>query len=182
MTKNKELELLETPKELSRALFRNVLGLSWGDHLEPCNGHSAISDLLPSFTTNDIDENKPADFHYDASVSDGLWQYAPRFNWVITNPPFSLAHKILPLAYENSYSGVAFLLRLTYLEPCGNRADWLKKHADKMSHLIVFNPRPKFKANKKGKLATDSATVAWMVWQRDWTKGTNVVFVDSWNA
>ena len=51
------------------------------------------------------------------------------------------------------------LLRLSYAEPCLNRAEWLKAHP--ISHLIVL-PRISFTGNGK----TDNVTCAWFVWDK----------------
>ena len=39
----------------------------------------------------------------------------------MTNPPFKVAHLILPHAFKAARVGVAFLLRLTYAEPAKGR-------------------------------------------------------------
>jgi hypothetical protein len=83
-------------------------------------------------------------------------------NWAtVTYPPFDLASKILPLAYEQSPWGVAFLLKLDYLAPHG---DWLIEHADSLRHIIAVNPLHCLPGDAYG-----SASVAWMVWQKSWS-------------
>jgi hypothetical protein len=107
----------------------------------------------------------------DATTPD-FWSYwtqhmgrmasAKRTPWAtITYPPFDLASKILPLAYEHSPWGVAFLLKLDYLEPHG---DWLIEHADSLRHIIAVNPVHCLPGD-----AYRSASVAWMVWQKSWS-------------
>ncbi len=59
--------------------------------------------------------------------------------------------------------GVAFLLRLSYLEPCWDRADWLVQHP--VSKLIVL-PRISFTGDHK----TDSVTCGWFVWVKGGTE------------
>jgi hypothetical protein len=144
---------------------------------EPCAGQGAISQVLEEsdriVVGTDIQECDIAP--RDATTRE-FWEWwdlmldnAPSDNhdWAtVTNPPFNRAAEILPLAYEYSPWGVAFLLRLSYLEPAENRADWLEQHADNMRHLIPVNPRPKFRRDTKG---SDSSTVAWMIWQKSWS-------------
>jgi len=50
-------------------------------------------------------------------------------------------------------------LRLSYLEPCQNRAQWLADHP--LTKLIVL---PRISFNGSGK--TDSCTTAWMIWDK----------------
>jgi hypothetical protein len=95
---------------------------------------------------------------------------------VISNPPYNVAPDILPLAWEHSRLGMAMLLRLTYLEPTANRAEWLQDTP--LSNLIIFNPRPKFRQGS----GSDSATVAWFVWRRGWKDETRVSFCTDWQG
>jgi hypothetical protein len=166
-----------TPQPITKILLENVSYLP-EFCFEPCAGQGAItevlrdSDRMVSDTDIQWDLNCPKD-----ATTPEFWEYwadsmrrMPNIdccNWAtVTNPPFSLASKILPLAYEYSPWGVAFLLRLSYLEPAGDRASWLQEHADNMRYLIPVNPRPQFRKNTKG---TDSSTVFWGVWQRSWS-------------
>ena len=163
MKSRHKLDFYQTHEALTRALFIHCAVPLGGSVLEPCNGHGAISNVLKasgqfySVPTNDIDPDKPADTHWDATQEVG-WG-SDSWNWVITNPPFSVAPKVLPLAYDHCVLGMAMLLRLTYLEPTRDRGAWLQQNPP--SQVIVFNPRPKFREDTKG---TDSATVAWFVW------------------
>jgi hypothetical protein len=136
---------------------------------EPCVGDGDMARVLErraSFViTNDIDQEVLADFHGDAGSRDALiWR--EKFDWVITNPPFSESHRILPLAFENARIGVAFLLRLTYLEPTSKknpRGDWLVRYSDHMRYLMTFgSPRPSFTSDGR----KDSTTSAWFVWDK----------------
>jgi hypothetical protein len=71
---------------------------------------------------------------------------------------------------------MAMLLRLSYLEPCENRASWLVEHPP--AKLIVFNPRPRFRADTGG---TDSVTSAWFIWHRFGdSQGTELEFCTNW--
>jgi hypothetical protein len=142
---------------------------------DPCAGRGAItevlrdSDRMVSDTDIQWDLNCPTD-----ATTQEFWEYwadsmrrMPSIdcrNWAtITYPSFDLASKILPLAYEHSPWGVAFLLKLDCLEPHG---DWLIEHADSLRHIIAVNPRPRLRADVCG---TKYASVAWMVWQKSWS-------------
>jgi hypothetical protein len=172
-----ESDYYPTPQGLTKSLIQNVPQLPQLC-FEPCAGQGAItevlrdSDRMVSDTDIQWDLNCPTD-----ATTHEFWRYwadsmrrMPSIDcrsWAtITNPPFSLAAKILPLAYEYSPWGVAFLLRLTYLEPTENRSIWLKEHADNLRYVIPVNPRPVFRKDKSG---GDSCTVAWMVWQKSWS-------------
>lgn len=141
--------------------------------LEPCNGKGDISRLFPNVVTNDIVSG--SDYQLDATLKES-WNQFPEIDWVVTNPPFVHAPIILPLAYEKAKSGVISLLRLSYLEPCANRAAWLKKHPP--TQLLIVSPRPQYRSDTKG---SDSVTSAWFFWEKEKLEGnTKIVFCNDW--
>ena len=153
-----------------------------GSIFECCAGDGAIANLLkaqyPHVYTNDIDKSFDCDDFVDATREDSwkTWEYANWCNSVVTNPPFSQAHLILPLAYKYAKFQVAMLLRLTYLEPCENRAEWLEAYPP--NRVMVFGqPRPSFSGNGKH----DSCTTAWMVWDKTSPNSFKWDFVYKWN-
>jgi hypothetical protein len=138
-----------------------VTGGICGRVFEPCAGDRDIADVLTDagceVVANDLDRSRSADLHGDAR-DPKFWQSVGSFDWVVTNPPFSEADRILPLAYEHA-KAVAMLLRLSYLEPCGGRAAWLSEFPP--DQLLVL-PRISFTGDGK----TDSVTCGWMIWRR----------------
>lgn len=80
----------------------------------------------------------------------------PKHIDIVTNPPFNEANRIVP-AFVRAGHRCAFLLRLSWLEPTGDRQDFLAENPP--SGLIVL-PRYSFTGDGK----TDSATAAWMLW------------------
>lgn len=181
-------DFYETDRRLTEALLRKVY-IS-GEVIELCAGDDAITDVLVAHDhygihtvwTNDIDPTKECDFTCDATDPlAAVYNVAnTQPDWIVTNPPFSQAHLIIPLAYQHAQEGIAMLLRLSYLEPTPKRnarGPWLIKHASNLSNLIIFNPRPSYTGNG----STDSVTSAWMVWQKARLGvGTKVDFVMNW--
>ncbi|NJM66906.1 MAG: hypothetical protein HC851_15180 [Acaryochloris sp. RU_4_1] len=157
-----EHDFYPTAEALTQALLQ-VVSIS-GTVLEPCAGDGAIAQLFPNCHTNDLHTQR-WDHQLDATLPES-WEQFAACEWVVTNPPFNRAPQILPHAYTHVQVGVAFLLRLSYLEPCADRSEWLKTHADRMTHVIVLNPRPKFRSDSRG---GDNVTTAWFVWQRDFS-------------
>jgi hypothetical protein len=167
--KRVENDFYPTAGELVRQLKAKVK--IEGQVNECCAGDGAIAAEFYGSVTNDIalypGEFTP-DFNMDATMPESWAEFEAEggCDWVVTNPPFKFAHQILPLAFDSARVGVAFMLRLSYYEPCGNRAIWLKENADQMTHLIPINPRPKFRADTND---DDKVTVAWFVWRKDWS-------------
>jgi len=159
----RELDFYPTAAWATEALLERVPIA--GRVLEPCCGAGDIvtvlnaSDRIREVHVNDIDKQwvrEPADATNARYWRSRQWDTATP-DWVVTNPPFGVAHKIVPLAWETARVGVAMLLRLTYLEPCEGRAGWLARHPP--DKLIVL-PRISFTGEGK----TDLATCAWFVW------------------
>lgn len=158
-----------------------------GSVLEPCAGPGYMADVvahhpgISGVVTNDINALHRTQLVSDATRQDAACWQTP-VDWVITNPPFNVAAQILPHALTCANAGVAFLLRLSYLEPASNRADWLTAHRDwQVYQGVIGGPRPNFRKGernpKNGKFyGTDSVTVAWFVWKKAWSwKALNIL-------
>lgn len=135
--------------------------------LEPCVGNGDMAGPLRErgrVWTNDIDERMPADVHMDAT-GQAFWnlvEFGPlqdRPNFIVSNPPFNVCASIVQQAYDHASVGIAMLLRLSFLEPCGDRADFLAEHPP--DDVLVL-PRISFTGNGK----TDNCTCAWFVWTK----------------
>jgi len=159
-----------------------------GRIIEPCAGDYAIASLLPSeYITNDLYPHAEYVCNYNLDATDpAAWQQWEdlEIDWAVTNPPYNRADEIVPLAFEHTKIGVAVLLRLSYLEPCANRADWLKDNSAHLCQIITLNPRPRFRSDTQN---SDNVTVAWMVWRKDfsWNKlgmESPFKFLSGWNA
>ena len=169
-----------TPSLLTKVLLDNYL--IKGEVLEPCAGNGDMaavlekSPFIETVISTDVKDGK----RFDAT-SPEYWQQNGRVSWVVTNPPFKCATEILSLALKNSNVGVAFLLRLTYLEPCLKRARLLQEYSDNLVKIIPVSPRPKFREGNK----TDSTTVAWFVWDKSFSWQKSYIdcpfnFVSDW--
>jgi hypothetical protein len=178
-----------TPPAIAYPLL-DVIDISNQWVFEPCAGDKAIAKVLEIIAiaidgvqTADIDNELTGldDNDFDATAI-GHWNekfMCGHPDWVITNPPYKQpdCDQIIQNAWEFAEEGIAMLLRLSYLEPCQNRAKFLKEA--NLSNLIIFNPRPQFIPGKK---ATDSSTVAWFVWRKNWLSlGTCITYCTDWN-
>lgn len=140
----------------------------WEKHLQHQRGSRIIPcDIVPRIAPCHVwDATKQED--WEALIALDTPGAPTKPDWAITNPPFNLAYQILPLALQFC-PNVAFLLRLSYLEPTKNRFNWLNANADQMVALIPISPRPQFRLNSHGELDSDSVTVAWYVWSANWS-------------
>lgn len=157
------LDYYRTSEKLTKVLLETVN--IEGSVLEPCAGDGAIADLLPDCYTNDVDPDHETDYTIDAA-DHTAWNLLGKWDWIVTNPPFNEANWILENAWEHSRVGIAFLLRLSYLEPVKIRRDFLNRTEDQLRYVIPVNPRPKFRPDKQ---SSDSCTVAWLVWKKNFS-------------
>lgn len=180
MTTRRKHDFYPTPSWATKRLLENVSIA--GNVLECCAGDGAIADaltgqgsLVSGVWRNDIDRSwSDLDFNADATDPES-WDYFHNrdFDWTATNPPFSHAAQIVPLAYEHSIFGVAMLLRLSYLEPVKDRGEWLNAHPP--TTLIIL-PRISFTGDGR----TDNVTCAWMVWEKTKTaKGQRIIVAEN---
>jgi hypothetical protein len=160
-----EFDFYETPAWLT------LLGLAHipfsGTIGEPCAGHGAIATIMKeagfSIWLNDIDSNKPADYHGDATKVQH-WETLPEADWIFSNPPYGkLAAPIVQNAYCHAKIGIAMILRLNWLEVCDDRADFLKRHPPT---LIINVPRFCYTKSAKGEWATDMCPTNIYCWQK----------------
>ena len=151
-----------TPSWATETLLKAYPGID-GDILECCSGAGDITSTLRKkfdrVVTNDIDSTRDTDYHFDLSTPIGWLGIPDRPDWIVTNPPFCHAPGMVPLAYDFAKAGLAMFLRLSFLEPCDNRSDFLLTHP--LSRLIVL-PRISFTGDGE----TDSTTCAWFIWDK----------------
>lgn len=160
-----------TPPVITRAILPHIEGIKY--FFEPCSGKGAIADVLRvenGLIGHESDIAWIAPLGVKDATTEEFWVHWSRLydsEWLtITNPPFNVADRIIPLAYEYSPLGCLMLLRLSYLEPTVKRGQWLEDHADNLRLVMPVNPRIRFRADVKG---TDSVTCAWMWWDKRWS-------------
>lgn len=148
-----DLDIYHTGNRQVDSLLENIN--IYGSIFECCSGEGHISKYLGSnVIINDIRHNG-----FDARNHIYWSEMNPKPDWTITNPPFSSAYRILCNALAYSNTGVAFLLRLSFLEPTIERESLLVRQPP--NKLLVL---PRFSFSRDGK--TDSVTTAWMIWDK----------------
>ena len=125
----RQLEFFPTPPWATRALMEDVFpGFAGRSIWEPCAGLGHMSDVLAerlvTVRASDVYGYPTADGHdarqYGVEKFDFLDESKvaeqPMYDWIVTNPPFSKAAEMLPIALSKAICGVAFLLRIQWLE------------------------------------------------------------------
>lgn len=171
------LDLYETPPHYVDALLDVIEILPYHRIYEPCVGKGAIIERLDQrckFVTNDIDPRRKASTHLDAR-SRKAWGTLG-YNWCITNPPFTYEREILSNALQFC-KHVAFLARLSFLEPTIDRAKFWARHASRLTDVVVL-PRYSFRRNSKGQRGNDSQTCIWLVFDDKSSQYTRMHFTN----
>jgi len=155
-----------TPDAVARACVTTLPSPQTGEWiLEPSAGGGAFMRAAKTrwpaanILGVDIDPYAPIAYAADFRVlCVDFLQYNPPTKpaWVIGNPPFSDAEAHVRHALKLAIVGVAFLLRLAFLESTKRAAFW-GEHPPAEVH--VLSRRPSFTGG-----GTDSAAYGWFVW------------------
>jgi hypothetical protein len=149
---------------------------------EPAAGEGALAAGIARWNptavivTNDIRPVPGVSFVGDAtSPNAAIWRVET--DVVITNPPYEGVSptRIIENALSTGAEAVAMLLRFSYLEPAKSRRHLLIGSC--LHDVVVLNPRPKFRSDKKG---SDQVTAAWFVWRKDYDGKPQVSFAVDW--
>lgn len=162
------LDRYYTPHNAVRALLDHIGPLEPMRVLEPCAGGGAIAHVLREdghdVMTVDVDPGAPVLCHGDALRMQ--WA-AGGYDAVITNPPF-LCNGRHAADWVRTFNPVgasfsAYLLRLSFIEPCfkglSARTDLV---IDRPPSDVLVLPRISFTGDGK----TDSVTCAWFIWRK----------------
>ena len=167
-----EADRYYTPDTLAAACVATLPSLRGGFMLEPHGGGGAfVRAMLAAGATVlafDIDPNAPGRSSTPAAhwkTTDFLTTpfrtpIAERPRWIVGNPPYNDAEAHTRHALTGATEGVAFLLRLAFLESVRRLPFW---QAHRPSAVYVIVPRPSFTADGK----SDSAAYGWFVWHID---------------
>ena len=96
---------------------------------------------------------------------DFLWTNDRQASWIITNPPFRLAQQFVSTGLQRARSGVAVIVRTSFLEGVGRYRDLFSVAPP--TDILQFTERVPM---VKGRLtATGSTATAycWLVWRKD---------------
>ncbi|HEY9873633.1 MAG TPA: Eco57I restriction-modification methylase domain-containing protein [Candidatus Obscuribacterales bacterium] len=181
------LSLYPTPEWATAELLKR-LPIEHGDViLDPASGDNAIAKVIKDFSnrvhvfTNDIDPNKPTDFHFDMALRES-WKWIDRstggFDWVIGNPPFTSAvppgkkrgkpiiHLFIQMGYQYARKGVVFLLSKSFTEPVSYRRSWLQTYSHEQFMELRLE-RIRFRCDRRN----DEVACDWYGWQHGHSGG-----------
>ena len=150
----RERDYYPTPEWCTEAIVRRLRWPGCPAILEPCRGDGAIIRVLKRYGFSDIEW---------AEIADGrdflTWDFGRQFDFVITNPPFSLARQFIDRSLELA-DCVVMLLPLSFLASKRRRNWW--RSGREPTALHVLSRRPSFTGDNR----TDATDYAWYVWDK----------------
>ena len=163
------LDYFPTPLWATRALFRHVLpalgvdaiGSAW----EPACGEGHMASVIAEFARGPVIASDIFNYGYGTTPHDFLYDDPlTKPDWIITNPPFSIACEFTLRALDLAAVGVAMLVRTQWIEGVGR---YEKLFRDRPPAL--YAPFVERVAMVKGRWDPDASTAtsyAWFVWCR----------------
>lgn len=163
------------PSGVTHALIKH--SFITGSILVPYDPLGVLSDQLKKHRLV-VTSNKE-----ESNLVDPVWWVAQKerkYDWVVaaTLGMGDRTEYILEYGIQVATKGIAVLDRLSFIEPVAKRKSFLL--ANKISNLIVLNPRPKFRTVGSTR---DSVTSCWFLFQRPdcWHDGTQITYGLDWD-
>ena len=161
------LDAYFTPDNLAQTLVGTLnlapRTVAWEPHAGGGSFVRALRDVGAEVFASDVNPDAPGlsvcgvGFCADFTKIDRLPDDC-RPGWIIGNPPYEQAVSHVRRALSWSGIGVAFLLRLAFLEGKGRIPFWREPPA---ARVYVLSERPSFTGGK-----TDSCAYGWFIWDR----------------
>jgi predicted RNA methylase len=167
-----------TPPWATRALM--TYGLTEQDYqgatcLEPACGNGVMAKVLKEYFHR-VDANDIVDRGYLGTVENFLTMDTQfKYNWVITNPPFSIADQFILKAFEVSTVGVAMFARTQLLE---GKARYEQLYSPRPPTLVMpFVERVPLYKNRLNPTGSTATSYSWFVWKHDYGDDTLVRWI-----
>jgi hypothetical protein len=157
---------------MTRQLFEKEV-FDWDSMvLEPACGAGAISTILS--------EKFATVLAQDLTTGDDFLNYGGRADYVITNPPFSLAKEFI-LKSKEVADKFCLLLPLSYLHG-KERYDTIysdRTYGLRRVHVFTRYPMLGDVLRDDGKYRTGMMVYAWFVWERGWSTQPELSWIDN---
>jgi hypothetical protein len=169
--KRKKSDFYETPYSITRHLL-NVEDFDY--HLticEPACGDGAIVKVLQEKTNNVV--------FYD--IEKNFLTETEQYDYIITNPPFSIAYEFIQKAKIVAKKKFAFLLPLSYLHGKKRYDDIYSDKEYPLKKVYVFTRYPMLgeQLREDGKYNTGMMVYAWFIFEKDYNGPSVVDWIDN---
>lgn len=174
-SKRNRNDFYQTPFSMTQQLLDNFHISLNSRVLEPSCGKGAIVDVL---LNNGIQSVEYSDLSHGIDFLE--MSEDRKYNYVITNPPFSISDKFIEKAMRIANVGI-FLLPLNYLHG-KKRYDSLYNNSNfKLSNVFVFTRYPLLtnELREDGLYKTGMIAYAWYVFKKEYEGPTELNFIDN---
>ena len=171
--KRKKSDFYETPYSITRHLLDNEYFDYRKTILEPATGYGAISSILSQKW------NKSLITEYD--IEKNFFTETNTYDYIITNPPFSLANEFILKAKKIAKIKFAFLLPLSYLHG-KHRYDNIYQDTEyglKWVHVFTRYPLLGDPLREDGKYKTGMMVYAWYVFENGYSDNPMISWIDN---
>lgn len=185
-SERRELDAYYTPVRLARRAVETIPLMSGDLVLEPSAGEGAFLTALSEGSVRgvrlaamDINPDAPGlqypglEYAVVGDFPQTLIRKSQQPDWVVGNPPYGEAEEHIRRALRIAKKGVAFLLRLAFLES-QKREEFWEAHPCRQVHVLT--QRPSFTGG-----STDTAAYGWFIWKHGSSEPTTIHFMrGSW--
>ena len=173
MGQRKKSDFYETPYSISRHLLNREVFDTNLTVCEPACGDGAIVNILKE----KWDENKITSYDIDKNFLNDSQQY----DYIITNPPFSIAQDFIKQAKKLAKIKFAFLLPLSYLHGKKRHDEIYMDKSYGLEKIYVFTRYPMLgdKLREDGKYRTGMMVYAWYIFTNDYSDSPTIEWIDN---
>lgn len=174
--KRKKSDFYETPYSITEHLLNNEKFLFDSTVLEPAAGDGAIVKVISKKIKKTISTDLKSGIDF-LKVKKDL--YNP--DYIITNPPFSIAYEFVLQAKKICKNKFAFLLPLSYLHGKKRFDNIYKDKKFPLARVYVFTRYPMLGDELRidGKYKTGMMVYAWFIWDRFYKGEPIIKWIDN---
>lgn len=160
------LDFFPTPPWATRALCEHVLEVmdfpTWTAWDPACGEGHMAKPLREYFTT--VHTSDVHDYGIGAELRDFLFPLGdePKVDWIVTNPPFRLAHEFIMRGLDLANMGVAVLVRVAFLEGVNRYKELFSRRPPRL--IAQFCERVPMIKGRVDITATTATAYCWLVW------------------
>lgn len=168
----KKSDFYETPYSMTKQLLQSEEFNYNLAVLDPACGNYAICHELKNYfrTIYSYDLKNGEKYNFLKEIKE--------YPYIITNPPFSLAHEFIQKAKSIYTSKIVFLLPVSYLHGQKRYED---KIFSELKCIYVFTRYPMLGEllREDGKYHTGMIAYAWYIWEKNWIKEPVIRWIDN---
>lgn len=172
----KKSDFYETPYSMTEQFLETELFDKTKTILEPSCGKKAIVKVLNNHWEKELVEGRDL-----VQTGHNFLECTNSFNYIITNPPFSLAFEFIIKAKQIATDKFALLLPLSYLHG-KQRHDYVysdKNYGLETVHVFTRYPMLGDALREDGKYKTGMMVYAWFVWSNGFYGNPNIKWIDN---